>query len=63
MNDQILIDNDFTNTENTIRERKVQEIKNRYFPIDNFDNNNDENNINVIENENIDDNNNENINV
>ena len=43
MNDQILIDNDFINTENTIRERKVQEIKNRYFPIDSIQS--DENNI------------------
>jgi len=43
LNDQILIDNDFINTENTIRERKVQEIKNRYFPIDSIQS--DENNI------------------
>ena len=45
------------------REKKNQEIKNRYFPIDNFDNNDDENNINVIDNENNDDNNNDNDNV
>jgi hypothetical protein len=35
LNDDILIDNnDIFNTENKIRERKVEEIKNRYFPID-----------------------------
>ena len=56
-------DEDNSIIKDSSREKKIQEIKNRYFPIDNFDNNNDENNINVIENENIDDNNNENINV
>ena len=47
----------------TSRQKKIEEIKNRYFPIDNYNNNDDENNINVIDNENNDDNNNDNDNV
>ena len=56
-------DEDNSIIKDSSREKKIQEIKNRYFPIDNFDNNEDENNINLIDNENIDENNNDNINV
>ncbi len=53
LNDDILIDNDILNTESSIRERKVQEIKNKYFPIDRVETN--ENNIqNNYQNENDD---------
>ena len=53
-------DEDNSIIKDSSREKKIKEIKKRYFPIDN---NEDENNINVIDNENIDGNNYENINV
>ena len=45
----------------TSRKKKIEEIKNRYFPIDKFGNNDEENNINFIDNENNDDNNDDNV--